>query len=135
MNVSAKFCQPMTENDSAIHVERSAAIPKIGHVKTYKKLLGYFCTYRKIPGDFCTYNKIPVRFRRTEKSLYACKDDQNGCSGGFLAHGIWSWNGSSTGAVARLPTNFDDEHSTVGVCGAGVCGFAVSAAAGSNGLT
>ena len=53
----------------------------------------------------------------------------------LLAHGIWSWNGSSTGAVARLPTNFDDEHSTVGVCGAGVCGFAVSAAAGSNGLT
>ena len=46
--------------------------------RTYKKLPVFFCTYRKLLGEFCTYKKIPVRFRRTKKSLYVCKDDQNG---------------------------------------------------------
>ena len=56
--------------------------------RTYKKLPVFFCTYRKLLGEFCTYKKIPVRLTRTEKSLYACKDDQNGVT--FLFLGLYS---------------------------------------------
>ena len=75
--VRTEFCQ-----EFSVHTEKSLEffvhLPfltifsdfAISHVKMYKKL----------PGEFCDYKKIPVYFRRTEKSLYACKDDQNGGS-------------------------------------------------------
>ena len=69
--VSAKFCQPMTENDFVNYSSYSQTCWNI------QKTPGILLYIQKTPRRFFSYKKIPVCFVRTEKSLYVCKDDQN----------------------------------------------------------
>lgn len=70
---------------------------QIGHVKTYKKL-----PVENYLSRFCTYRKIPVRFWRTEKSLYACKDDQNGNTEQLLTFNVIMYKGLNYGLYLLL---------------------------------